>query len=121
MQETDRKLQDLSNSQLGKDILYCLKRWKKLTAFLRVEGAPLTNDETEHAIKDIVRHRKNSLFYKTKHGAHVGDVIMSVMQTAKHSDVNLFHYLVDLQMRRREVFDNPRDFLPWIWKEKQKS
>jgi len=31
-------------------------------------------DHCEHAIKKAILHRKNSMFYKTRNGAHVGDM-----------------------------------------------
>jgi hypothetical protein len=62
------------NSGLGKAITYLLRHWKGLTAFLREAGAPLDNNICERALKRAVLHRKNALFYKTLHGAEVGDV-----------------------------------------------
>lgn len=63
------------NSPLGKAITYCLKRWTELTRFLDIPGVPLSNSETEQAIKWAICHRKNSLFYKTQNGP--GTVILS--------------------------------------------
>ena len=65
------------NSGLGRAISYLLKHWEKLTLFLRVAGAPLDNNICERALKKAILHRKNALFYKTCHGAHVGDIFMS--------------------------------------------
>jgi transposase len=62
------------NSALGGAILYLLKHWEKLTLFLRVPGAPLDNNICEQALKKAIRHRRNSLFYKTRHGAHAGEL-----------------------------------------------
>jgi hypothetical protein len=69
------------NSALGGAILYLLKHWEKLTLFLRVAGAPLDNNIVEQSLKKAILHRKNALFYKTCHGAHVGDVFMSLIYT----------------------------------------
>ena len=60
------------NSSLGGAISYMLKHWERLTLFLRVPGAPLDNNICERALKRAILHRKNALFYKTCHGAHVG-------------------------------------------------
>lgn len=60
------------NSSLGGAITYMRKHWKKLTLFLRVPGAPLDNNICERALKMAIRHRRNSLFFKTQHGAEVG-------------------------------------------------
>jgi transposase len=40
-----------------------------LTAFLREAGAPLDHNLCERALKRVVLHRKNALFYRTLHGA----------------------------------------------------
>ena len=53
------------NSGLGEAITYCLKRWDRLTLFLREAGAPLDSNLVERALKKAILHRKNSLFYKT--------------------------------------------------------
>jgi len=68
------------NSSLGAAISYMLKHWETLTLFLRVSGAPLDNNACERILKMAIRHRKNSLFYKTQRGADVGDLYMSLVQ-----------------------------------------
>jgi hypothetical protein len=70
------------NSSLGAALNYMLKRWEQLTLFLRKAGAPLDNNVCERALKRAIRHRKNSLFYKTAKGAEVGDVYMSLIHIA---------------------------------------
>lgn len=64
------------NSGLGQAITYMRKHWEKLTLFLRQTGAPLDNNLCERALKKAILHRKNSLFYKTRNGARVGDLYM---------------------------------------------
>ena len=67
------------NSALGGAFSYMLKRWDKLTLFLRQPGAPLDNNICEQALKKVILHRKNALFYKTENGARVGDIFMSLI------------------------------------------
>jgi hypothetical protein len=62
-------------------------------------------------------HRKNSLFYKTLNGAHVGDAFMSLIHTAELNGVDAFDYLVALQRHHERVADNPGDWMPWTYKE----
>ncbi len=64
------------NSGLGQAITYMRKHWEKLTLFLRQTGAPIDNNLCERALKKAILHRKNSLFYKTRNGARVGDLYM---------------------------------------------
>jgi len=101
------------NSGLGKAFTYMLKHWEPLTLFLRVPGAPLDNNVVEQALKMVIRHRRNSLFFKTLHGAYIGDVFMSLIHTCRLSKVNPLHYLVALQQHSREVFRDPSAWLPW--------
>lgn len=104
------------NSGLGKAIAYMQKRWKKLTLFLRVPGAPLDNTIVERALKRAILHRKNSLFYKTENGARVGDIFMSLIQTAELAGVDPFDYLVELLRHPRQIEKAPGEWLPWSYK-----
>lgn len=101
------------NSALGGAVGYMLKHWDKLTLFLRVPGAPLDNNLCEQALKMSIRHRKNSLYYKTMRGAGVGDLYMSLIHTCYHSQVDPFHYLTQLQRHHERVAAAPADWLPW--------
>ncbi len=63
------------NSNLGKALQYWLSHWEELTVWLREPGTPLDNNESERALKQFILMRKNSMFFKTEHGAAVGDVL----------------------------------------------
>lgn len=78
------------NSGLGQAISYMLKHWEALSLFLREPNAPLDNNLCEQAIKKAILHRKNALFYKTEHGAYVGDMFMSIIHTCNLAGVNPF-------------------------------
>ena len=103
------------NSGLGKAFSYMLNHWEPLTLFLRVPGAPIDNNAVERSLKMAIRHRRNSLFFRTQHGAYIGDLFMSLIHTCRLSKVNPFDYLVALQKHCREVFKNPEDWLPWTY------
>jgi hypothetical protein len=103
------------NSGLGTAITYMLKHWAKLTLFLRVSGAPLDNNVCERALKKVILHRKNALFYKTLAGARVGDVFMSLIHTAELNGIAPFEYLVALQRHHQEVALDPSEWLPWTY------
>ena len=79
------------NSGLGKAIRYLLNHWQPLTLFLREKGAPLDNNLCERALKKAILNRKNAMFYKTPHGAMVGDLFMSLIHTCELNGVNSFH------------------------------
>jgi transposase len=105
------------NSGLGKAITYLLRHWRPLTAFLRVAGAPLDNNIVERALKRAVVHRKNALFYRTLHGAQVGDLFMSLIHTCQLCGANSFDYLTELQRHARELAANPAEWMPWNYRE----
>jgi transposase len=105
------------NSGLGKAISYLLRHWQKLTLFLRVAGAPLDNNICEQALKKAIRHRRNSLFYKTPHGAHVGDMFMSLIATCELCGANPFDYLTELDRHADRAASNPAAWMPWNYRE----
>ena len=105
------------NSSLGDAIAYMLRHWEKLTLFLRVPGAPLDNNICEQAMKMAIRHRKNSLFYKTMRGAAVGDLYMSLIHTCYFSGADPFDYLTQLQRNHERVAAAPADWMPWNYRQ----
>jgi len=105
------------NSSMGKAIVYMLKHWEPLTLFLRVPGAPVDNNVCEQVLKRAILHRKNSLFFRTQHGAYIGDLFMSLIHTCTLNRVNPFHYLTTLQKHSSELFKNPDRWLPWNYRQ----
>jgi hypothetical protein len=77
----------------------------------RRSDAPLLPDE--RALKRAIRHRKNSMFYKTLHGAKVGDIYMSLIHSCELCGVNPFEYLQALQIHAQQVQANAALWLPW--------
>ena len=106
------------NSGLGTAINYLRKHWEKLTLFLRVAGAPLDNNICERALKKAILHRKNALFFKTKHGAAVGDLYLSLIHTCELNGGNPFEYLTALQRHAAAVAAAPGEWMPWNYRER---
>jgi hypothetical protein len=101
------------NSGLGQAVTYMQNHWEKLTLFLRVPGAPLSNNLCERALKKAILHRKNALFYRTLNGAKVGDLYMSLIHTAELHQVPPFDYLVALLRHAPAVALDPAAWMPW--------
>ena len=101
------------NNPLGEAIRYMLKYWIPLTQFLRIPGAAIDNSLAERMVKVVIRYRKNSLFFRTAEGAAVGDVLMSLIHTARCNQENPFDYLNTLQRYSDAVAENPGQWLPW--------
>lgn len=105
------------NSGLGQAITYMRNHWPKLTLFLRQAGAPLDNNICERALKKAILHRKASLFYRTQHGAHVGDVFMSLIHTCQLCGANAYDYLTTLQKHFTELSRHPSQWMPWNYRQ----
>jgi transposase len=101
------------NSGLGKSIKYLENHWEALTRFLSISGAPLDNNVVERSLKLVIRCRKNSLFYRTRHGAAIGSILSSLIYTCYLSGKNAIQYLTVLQKYKSCVFKNPGNWLPW--------
>jgi transposase len=109
------------HSGLGEAATYLLRHWEALTQFLKHPGAPIDNSICERAIKIVIRHRKNSLFYKSRQGAQLGDAMMSVIHTAARGGANVFDYLNTLQRYAADVITSPEEWLPWTYQHTLKS
>jgi transposase len=105
------------NSALGDAVGYMLKHWDQLTLFLRQAGAPLDNNVCERALKKAILHRKNALFYKTRNGARVGDLFMSLIYTCQLNQANPFDYLTRLQRHAETISNEPHRWMPWNYRD----
>jgi len=101
------------NSGLGGALRYLLTRWDKLTLFLHVADAPIDNNITERALKNAIRQRRASLFYRSKNGALVGDIYTALIVTTLLHRGDPFRYLTALFTNYKAVANAPADWLPW--------
>jgi hypothetical protein len=101
------------NSDLGKALSYMIKRWDKLTLFLRVPDASIDNNITERTLKAAIRLRRASLFYATTNGALAGDVFLALIHTTLLHGGNPLRYLTELFVHHKQVEAAPQDWLPW--------
>ena len=116
-QFSDHKVEP--NSNLGKALQYWLSHWEELTVWLREPSTPLDNNESERALKQFILMRKNSMFFKTEHGAAVGDVLASLIRTCRLNGVNAWDYLVTIIRNKKEARSNPHLYLPWNYKREE--
>src|SRR3954468_14896118 len=103
------------NSALGKAFAYLQRHWEGLTQFLRWGNAPLDTNAVERALKRVVLHRKNALFFRTEQGSAVGDLLMSVIETCRANGIRAADYLLQVMNNARAVQDNPAQWLPWTY------
>ena len=111
MQEQEKSVEP--NSGLGTAIKYFLKRWDKLTLFLRHPGSPLDSTIVERALKKAILNRKNSFFFKTQHGAEVADLFMTLIHTCELNQVNPFDYILQLLRHGSKLTASPASWMPW--------
>jgi hypothetical protein len=107
----DRRVEP--NSSLGKAFQYLLNHFEKLTRFLSAPGTPIDNNAAERVLKRFVLFRKNSLFYKTEHGAVVGGILMSLIESCRLNGANPWEYLLTLMHNKKAARRKPAAFLPW--------
>lgn len=105
------------NSSLGRALGYLQRHWDGLTQMLRVAGAPVDNNICERALKLVVLSRKNSLFYKTEHGAAVGDLLQSLIESCRLNKASPWDYLLSVVSNAKAVRQNPEAWLPWNYAE----
>jgi transposase len=105
------------NSGLGGVLQYLLKRWKPLTRFLHVVDAPIDNNLSERSLKNAIRQRRASLFYRSMNGALVGDVYTALIVTTQLHRGDPFRYLTALFTNYKAVAAAPKDWLPWNYEE----
>lgn len=109
------------NSSLGKAIKYLLTHWEALTRCLSDGRAPLDTNVVERALKLAVLNRKNSLFYRNEHGAAVGDMLTSIVETCRIEGVQAWDYLVAIVRNARAVRERPEAWLPWTYRRGAKA
>lgn len=101
------------NGALGQALSYLQRHWSELTTFLRVKHSPLDSNAAERSLKRVVLTRKNSLFSKTEHGAAIGNILTSILETCRLNRVNAWAYLVAVVSNARMVRRDPHSWLPW--------
>jgi hypothetical protein len=62
-----------------------------------------------------VLHRKNALFYRTLHGAEVGDLFMTLIHTCQLCGAN--DYLTQVQRHASKLAAKPAEWMPWNYRQ----
>jgi hypothetical protein len=57
------------------------------------------------------------LFYRSRQGAYVGELYMSLIYTCELNGVNAFDYLNQLQLHAAEVTEDPERWMPWNFRQ----
>lgn len=118
--KADNNIPDyIDKEETGDDLYvgakYFIDRFEKLTRILNIPGVPLDTNYVERAIKAIIKLRKNSLFFNNPNSAEYSGKILSVLETAAQSGVNIFEYTKHVLENSEDVIKNPAGYLPWLY------
>ena len=118
MYEIIEKLRPSKGSHLYAAVTYARNQREKLYYFLDDPNVEMTNNLAEQTVKSYVINRKNFLFSDTEKGADASAAVMSIIETAKRSKLDVFGYLMHLLTVLPEWDKNPTDeqlesVMPW--------
>lgn len=78
---------------LGRALHYLDREWPRLIRYMDDGELPIDNNRCENAIRPFVIGRKNWLFSNSQQGAHASAAIYSLIETAKHNNLEPYRYL----------------------------
>ncbi len=87
------KTQVPPKSTLGKALAYLDGEWPRLIRYVEDGRLPIDNNPCENAIRPFVIGRKNWLFSQSQAGVEASAAIYSLIETAKRSGHEPWHYL----------------------------
>ena len=90
---SQKSLQVVPKSLLGKAVNYTLRQWKRLSGYVEFADATPDNNLAENAIRPFCVGRRNWLFSGTPEGAQASAVIYSLIESAKANKVEPYKYL----------------------------
>lgn len=103
-------------SKLEKAVGYAINHHETLMNYLKDGRCEISNNVAERKAKSYATARKNFLFHDTEDGAHASAVVMSLIETAKMNNLNIFQYLYVLLLYMPDYKDEPagiEKLLPW--------
>lgn len=95
---------------------YMLKAWPAFTAFLDDGRICLTNNAAERALRGIALGRKSWLFAGSDRGGQRTAFMLTLIATAKLSDIDPQAWLADVLARIADIPQSQlTQLLPWNW------
>ena len=106
------------DSALGRAVTYALNQKEKLHLFLTHPEVEMTNNLAERTVKPYVINRKNFLFSDTEKGADASAAVMSIIETAKRNNLDVYGYLLYLLTVLPDIGTDPtpdqiKSVMPW--------
>lgn len=106
-------LQVPPKTTIGKALGYLDNEWDRLVRYLEDGELPIDNNRCENAIRSFVVGRRNWLFSNSQKGAHASAAIYSLIDTAKHNDLEPYRYLKHVLSRVAEPGIDLSKLLPY--------
>lgn len=105
----------VSESLLGKAVSYTLGDYRRLVRYLKYAYLTPDNNVAEQAIRPFVVGRKAWLFNNTPLGAHASAAMYSIVETAKASNLDPFHFMYRLfsELPKADTEEKLEKLLPW--------
>ena len=103
-------------SKLEKAVTYARNHQETLMNYLKDGRCEISNNRAERRAKSYVQGRKNYLFHCSVDGAKASAVILSLVETAKANDLNIFQYLYTLLLFMPDYKNEPEGveaMMPW--------
>ena len=111
-------LRPSKGNSLDAAVTYALNQKEKLYLFLDNPKVEMTNNLAERTVKPFVINRKNFLFCDTEKGADASAAVMSIIETAKRNQLDVYGYLLHLLTILPGWGENPTNaqiesVMPW--------
>ena len=87
-----------------------------LMNYLQDGRCEISNNAAERRVKSYVMGRKNFLFHNTVDGARASATVLSLIETAKANNLNVYQYLYTLLLYMPDYKDEPagiEQLMPW--------
>lgn len=109
-------LSPTGGSKLEKAVNYALNHKETLMNYLLDGRCEISNNAAERRAKSYVMGRKNFLFHDTADGAEASAVVLSLIETAKANNLNIYQYLYTLLLYMPDNKKEPagiKQLMPW--------
>ena len=101
---------------MDKAVTYAKNHHDTLMNYLEDGRCEASNNRAERRVKTYVTGRKNYLFHNSVNGANASAVILSLVESARANNLNIFQYLYTLLLYMQDYKNEPagiEKLLPW--------
>ena len=109
-------LNPTGGSKLEKAVNYAFNHKETLMNYLLDGRCEISNNAAERRAKSYATARKNFLFHDTVDGANASAIVMSLIETAKANNLNIYQYLYTLLLYMPDYKNEPagiKQLMPW--------